>query len=192
VANQPYQQIAKLQRILTEGYVAKWLHVDVYNWHFWFIIALLIVQWPLWYKLADKSSFQPIFLFCMFYMILNITLDAAYTSIPLLIYPFLTFPLLPWIITLDYTIIPMIFTLIYQRYALWKSFLATNYKAAAVISFIGEALASLTGFYFIIKWNYFCPFPNFIVMSIIAKWLADELIAAARSGPQQEVGHEQQ
>ncbi len=178
MANSAYEHIAELKRILIQAHIARWLQVDLHNWHFWFLAVLLIAPWPLWFKLTDKTRLRPIVLFFLFYTVFTITLDEIYTSIPLRTYTFLLIPIIPRILPLDYTIIPMIFTLIYQSFGPWKSFLGVTCLGAAFISFVGEPLAALTGFYVLVKWNYFCPFPNFIVMSVVAKWLVDKLVSA--------------
>jgi hypothetical protein len=154
-----------------------WKHETIFKWHWWVLIVLFFAPWLAWYKLADKQRLLPLVLFLLFIMVQAITFDEIFSIMPLRIYTHELIPVLPRMTALDYVVVPIMFTLAYQRFVAWNCFFWANTAVASFISFVGEPLFKCLGFYVPIKWKYFYGFPVLLAMGLLSKWLVDTIMA---------------
>jgi hypothetical protein len=69
----------------------------------------------------------------------------------------------------DFAVIPVIITMVYQKFGTWKSFLISCFITAAIIGFIGVPIFNKLEMYELNRWNYFYSFLVSAVMIILVK-----------------------
>ncbi|QDR83462.1 CBO0543 family protein [Sporomusa termitida] len=174
------EQIAEMMRQLTRARIENFLGQYIGTWRWWVLIILLIVPWFIWYKLVDKKRILEVTLFGVIIMIFTITLDEIGFVLSLWSYPVEVIPILPRLTSIDYTMLPIIFMLVYQYFSTWKSFLRALVVLSTVFSFVAEPIVVYFGFYILIKWLYWYSFPIYIVMGVLSRWIVKTLIDIER------------
>jgi hypothetical protein len=174
------QQITEMMRQLTQARIENWLGQDLGSWRWWVLAVLLIAPWFIWYKLADKKRLVELVMFGLIIMVYTITLDECGFVLSLWSYPLEVIPVFPRLTSVDYTMLPIIFMLIYQYFFTWKSFFWVLVAISSVFSFIAEPIIAHFGFYVLLKWSHLYSFIIYIVMGLTARWLARILMDITR------------
>jgi len=140
-------------------------------WRWWVLVALMFVPWFMWAKLVDKKKLLELSFFGMIIMVTSITLDELGFELSLWNYPVDIFLIFLRLSSVDYTVIPVVFMLIYQYFSNWKSFFWSLVALSLIFSFVAEPIIVKLGFYVLIKWMYHYSFIIYIIMGLLAKWL---------------------
>ena len=90
-------------------------------------------------------------------------------------YPVDLIPIFPPATAIDYIMLPIIYTLIYQYFQRWKSFLIATFIMAAIFTTILEPALVHLGLYVPIKWNFHYGFPIYIVIGIVVKLITEKI-----------------
>jgi hypothetical protein len=167
-------------RQLTQARIENWLGQHVGTWRWWTLGGLLIIPWFIWYKLADKKKLPELALFGLIVMVFTITLDEIGFVLSLWSYPVEVIPILPRLTSIDYTMLPIIFMLVYQHFPTWKSFFWALVALSTTFSFVAEPIVVYLGFYILIKWFYWYSFPIYIVMGLLSRWITRKIFDIAR------------
>lgn len=171
------EQIAEMTRLLTEATINNWLNQDLGSWRWWILVIVLIVPWLIWYKLAEKGKLAELVLVGLIVMVITITLNDLGFSLCFWSYPVKLVPVFPRLTSVDYTVMPVTYMLIYQYFPTWESSFRALVVVAAIYSFVLEPALVYFGFYVIIKWFYWRSFPIYIVMGLLSRWLASTILA---------------
>jgi len=139
------EQLVEMTRQLTQAQIDFWRHKTLFTWQWWFLVVLLIIPLIAWYKFADKKRLLQLILFFLLVMVMSITFDELFTILALRIYPHKFIPVLPRLTSVDYTIIPILFTLAYQRFVTWNSFWGGSDRPCFVSILRRRASFSLAG-----------------------------------------------
>jgi len=180
----PGEQLGQMMRQVTQAQIDLWWQGTVFTWRWWTLVVFVIGPWLIWFKLVDKKRFIQLVVFLLVSMVLTLTADEVFTCLPLRIYPHNLNPLLYRSFSLDYALIPILFTLIYQRFVAWNSYFWAATVLALLISFVGEPLFTLLGLYLLIKWKYYYGVPVYLVKGLFSKWLVDTIINKAQKARQ--------
>jgi hypothetical protein len=175
-----YEQVAALTKLAIQARIDNWLGEGFGSWRWWVLVMLLIFPWVIWAKLVDKKQLHELTLFGMIVMVYSITLDELGFMLGLWNYPLDVIPVFPRLTSIDYTVVPIIFMLIYQCFPTWKSFFWALVTVAAVFAFVVEPIIVYLRFYIIIKWLYLYSFIIYIVMGLISKWMTRLLVDITR------------
>lgn len=173
-------EIAEMMRQVTHVRVEKWLDKDVGTWRWWILAVLLIAPWFIWYLLVDKKRLPELTLFGTSVMVIIITLDEAGFVLSLWNYPIDVIPIFPRLTSIDYTVLPIIYMLLYQYFSNWKSFFWALLIASTLFAFVAEPLTVYFGFYQLLKWNYLYSFPIYIVLGLFCRWVVRMIFDIAR------------
>jgi len=165
------EELAEMARLLTKARVENWMGEDFGSWRWWTLVMLLIVPWLIWYKLANKKHLRHLALFGMIVMVFAITLDELGFVLSLWSYPVDVIPMFPRLTSVDYTVVPIVFTLLYQYFPTWRSFFWALVATAAIFSFIIEPLIVWMGFYKLLKWTHWASFLVYIIMGLLSRWI---------------------
>jgi hypothetical protein len=160
---------------LTSLRLTKWLEHDVFTIGWWVMAILLILPWFFWYMKVDKKRLQEMTLYAFATSLIAITLDEIGSTLKLWTYPIHVFPLLPRLITINYTLVPIIYALVYQRFQSWKSFFAANLFLAFIFSFVLEPILVWAKLYVLIKWQYVYSIPLYFFTAVFLKWFVEKL-----------------
>lgn len=141
-----------------------WLQSTVGRWYWWFMVFWTIFPLFIWWKYTDRNRFLEISFFGLMTCVSAGTLDTAGVSLGLWVYPFKILPFLPAFFPIDFVIIPVVFMLLYQRYASWKQFLITSTTVAALLSMVFDPIMVWMNIYQPLKWQYYYSIPVFVLM----------------------------
>jgi hypothetical protein len=163
----------EVQKQLTSARLDEWMHNEVFHLRWWFLLVLFIVSIYLWVKIADKSRLYEIILYMALITISVLVLDELGEELTLWDYPYDLLPLFPPLFSVDLASLPIVYSLVYQYFRTWRSFIIASIVMAAIFCFILETLLVLTGVYQMLKWKSYYGFPIYIFMAIGAKALVN-------------------
>ncbi len=175
------EQIGEMMKQLTHETIARWLVYGVGTWRWWVLLVLLIVPWFVWYKVVDKKQLDELILFGLVIMVFTITLDELGFVLFLWSYPVDVIPVFPRLTSIDYTVVPIIYMLVYQYFSTWKRFFWALVAVSAVFSFVVEPIIVRLGFYVPIKWSPSYSFIIYIVMGLIVRCMTKSIVDITRN-----------
>ena len=168
---QQLKQITKEQDQIVEMWLNYWREYSNWgDWHFWFIVLMLIVPLIVIYFSIDKKRAFHIGFFGFNIHVWFTYSDALATRTAHVIYPFQAIPILPVNFALDASLVPVSFMLLYQ----WclkhdKSILLYGIILSAILSFIFKPVLSLLNLIQLDKgMNFFYLFLNYILILLFA------------------------
>ena len=153
-----------------------WVHNNVFTFQWWLLGIFLIAPWFLWWKLVDKQRLAEILLYGLMVLISASYLDEIGSELTLWVYPYKFLPVFKQLTTANFTMLPIIYMLIYQYFERWKSFLTASILMAIAFLFLGEALRWL-GIYRIYHWNHIYSFSIYITMALFLRWLTKTIVS---------------
>lgn len=174
------EQIAEMVRLLTQARIENWLGESVGSWHWWVLFGVSTLPWLFWIKHADRRQIHELTLFGVLMILGALTLDQLGYELSLWSYPFSFIPIFPHLASADYTVLPVVYMLVYQYYPTWRSFFWVSVGIAFAFSFLAEPLLSKLGFYVLIKWAYWASFIIYIPLGLSARWITKLLMDTAR------------
>lgn len=174
------EQIAEMTQALTKARIANWLADDLFTWRWWFVLALLIVPWVVFYYAADRKKLPRLWLHGTFLFIQILVLDILGYENGLWAYPCKILPFGPLIAFVDASPLPVIYMLEYQYFPQWRSFIAVSVFTSLIFSFALEPILQAMGLYTLISWKYIYSFPIYIILPILAKLAVDKVFAGAK------------
>jgi hypothetical protein len=172
-----FEAVEKIRRQLSENAHQYWINDNLFTWQWWLLIILSIVPWFIWWKFVDKEKLIEIALYGAFISMIASVLDVIGTNTVLWGYPhqplwFLIPPLLP----IDLTIMPVEHMLIYQYFPRWKGFVLTLLIVAVVSALMIEPLFNWAGIYILYSWKYVYSIPIYIAIAVVAKVIIQKLL----------------
>lgn len=169
----PPEPIAEEQWRLTYERMQEWLRQELFTFRWWILLALFIITMLLWLKMVDKTRLNKIILYTVFVIIYIIVLDELGEELCLWYYPVDLFFLFPPTTAIDYSCLPLIYMVIYQKFSNWKSFAIANIVMATVFCFIFEPIFVAAGLYKTIAWRSYYGFPIYIFIAFSSKFIVD-------------------
>ena len=167
--------IVKYEKLLFQTRYERWINYSVFTIRWWILLGMLIIPWFLWFWLIDKKRIQEMFLYAFATSTIAVLLDEIGTSLTLWTYPINIAPVPSILIPANYTLVPIIFTLIYQYFPKWKSFIIANIILTFVFSFILEPILVWGKLYTLITWRYMYSLPVYFFTAIILKWFVERV-----------------
>lgn len=168
--------IIKLKIQLRDLALQHYKQYELFDWHWWLNLALVIIPMIIWWIALDKKRLLEI---CVFGLLVNLVatfLDVAGTHYVFWEYPYYTFPHLPLFIPVDYVIVPVVGMTIYQRFSKWKSFIIVSLVLSAFMSFVCEPLAVYINLYKLITWRYIYSLPIYFIIYIGSKLVTEKFV----------------
>lgn len=176
------EQLAEMTKALTEARIENWLAFDLFTWQWWFILALFIVPWFVFYYAADRKILPRLWLYGTFLYILISVLDLLGYENGLWTYPYKIAPFGPFVAFFDASPLPVIYMLEYQHFPTWRSFIAIVVLTSMIFSFIFEPILVAMGVYVLLKWRYIYSFPVYILIPILMRLAVEKIFASAQEG----------
>lgn len=172
--NPKQQEIVNLKKLMYQVRFSDWINNDIFTFRWWVLLSALIIPWFIWYYLIDKSRFKEMLFYTLSTSGVSILLDEIGTSLTMWTYTVKVVPILPRLITADYSMIPIIYVLIYQYFPKWKSFIFANIILSLVFAFVLEPILSWMKLYYLITWKYIYSVPTYLFAAIILKWIIEK------------------
>jgi len=164
-----FDHILDIQDLSIQLQIQHWLKYELFTPQACLLLGMLILPWFVWWKLVDKKRFLEIIIFGMLICTAATILDEVGCQLNWWDYRYDIEPLFPRLIPMNFTVLPIMYMLIYQYFTKWKSFITANIIASALFSFVGEPLFSMTGIYVLLKWKHYYSFPIYFILAIIFK-----------------------
>ncbi|OPH47391.1 hypothetical protein BC351_40085 [Paenibacillus ferrarius] len=161
--------IAQLHKELTKLREQYWLHYDLFTLQWWLLLALLIIPWVVWWRLADKKRLKDIVLFGVSISYLIFLLDHIGYELNLWLYPHKLTRIIPESSAFDLGILPVLHMLLFQYFTRWRSYLIANTLMATVFVLLCEPISVWIGLYKILHWKYIYSFPLYILKAVLIK-----------------------
>ena len=171
----------ELQKLLTSHRITYWLQEDVFHFRWWFLLGFFVLSIFAWCKLVDKKRLPEIILYAGLTTIITLILDECGEELILWDYPIDIIPVFPPFTAVDLASLPIIYSLIYQYFKTWKTFLKATIAMATVFCFVLEPALVWGGFYQILKWKYYYGFPIYITLALFVRWMVIKIYAIAEN-----------
>ena len=172
----PEQQvIVNLQKLLHQVRFSDWINNDIFTFRWWVLLLSLTIPWFIWYRLVDKCRLKEMLLYLAITSSIAILLDEIGSTLTMWVYPVKVIPFLPRLIPANYSMVPIIFVLIYQYFPKWKSFIIANIILTFVFSFILEPILVWMNLYDLITWKYIYSVPTYLFAAIILKLFIEKI-----------------
>lgn len=149
--------IEQLQLQLWNLKYANWI-VNLFTVRWYFLIALVIGMYVVWWFLVDKTRLRTLLLYGSFVAVIRIILDIIGSNMGLWEYSVSILPLSPPMFVHDLTVTPLVYILVYQYSPTWKQFWFYNTIASAAVFFGLLPLLSYFGMLKFFNWNYYYSF----------------------------------
>ncbi|MEG6586884.1 CBO0543 family protein [Dendrosporobacter sp. 1207_IL3150] len=172
---QQYSQILEAQSYFHILQLQHWYQFELFTRQWWYLLAVLIISWLIWWKLVDKKSVFNILCYGFVIMFIVIAMDAIGIVKQRWIYPIKLIPVAPHTEAIDWGLLPVVDMLIYQYFPKWKNFIIAEVFLGAALAFLGEPFAQWLGVYTIINWKHIWSFPIYILKSILAKFIIETI-----------------
>ena len=165
----------EIQKQLTSMRLDLWFREDIFHFRWWFLLAVFIASVVLWWKMVNKKRIIEICIYAALVTIITIVLDEIGEELSLWDYPTDIIPIFPPLTAIDLASLPMIYSIIYQYFKTWKSFICVTLVMAAIFCFIFEPILKLGGFYQLLTWKYYYGYPIYIVIAFSVKLIVSKI-----------------
>ncbi|MBL0387407.1 hypothetical protein JJB07_12160 [Tumebacillus sp. ITR2] len=179
---QNFQKVLEIRRTLRDLELQDWLQHDLFTFNWWLSLVLTIVFWLVWFKLVDRKRLLEICFYGAMVVIASVVLDIAGVNLVLWGYKSRLEPLTPALIPGDLVMMPVLYTLIYQRYGQnTRNFLVATTILSAVMSFVVEPILIRLGIYHTVTWTFFYSFPIYIILSFLMRQFVHKVLRHQKS-----------
>lgn len=150
-----------------------WLHHDLFSLGWWSIVIINALFLILFIFLIHRSRLLLIcFAFVVNYVIVGLGNEIGS------FYDFWSYPHQFVVFThrfnaVDFVVVPVIISLVYQFFSKWKAYFLATIVISALMCFIGVPLFVYFGLYKLDNWNYFYSFLVTILMFFVSKVIID-------------------
>lgn len=170
------QQFKHSQDLMTKD----WLNHFVFSGEWWILLIITIVPWLLWWRLVDKSRILEISLYGLFISSVSTFLDILGWNYSFWFYPHTLLGTCTPLIPIDYTLLTIVYMVLYQYFSKWKSFTMMLLILSFILAFIMEPIAEMIDFYKPLKWHHIYSVPGYIVIGVFSKWLIEKSLKIQR------------
>jgi hypothetical protein len=176
VTTPTFEYVEQLMRYAVEAEWIYWLNTVLLSWQWWLLIFLLIVPWIIWWRFVDKKRLTEILLVAFVVFIASLTLDEMGTEMGLWDYRYRTTPFWHVFIPYNFAVLPVTYSLIYQRFQTWKSYLITFTFLSGIFSFVAAPVLEWMNIYELFGWRHVYSFPIYILMALFARYIVEKII----------------
>lgn len=169
----------EIQKLLTSAHLEEWLQQDVFHLKWWLLLGLSGLAIALWWKLLNKTRMPEIILYTVLATIIMMSIDECGEELILWAYPIYLFPIFPVITAINLLILPLAFSITYQHFHTWKSFIPASVVVAGLVSFTFEPVLAWINLYQLLNWNYCYSFLIYFSVAVLIRWSVIKIFAIA-------------
>jgi hypothetical protein len=169
----------EVQKLLTYVHIDEWLREDVFQLKWWFLLGMLIFAAVAWWKLLDRARLPEIILYAVLATIGIIGIDEYGEELTAWAYPTEISPIFSIFTTINLAAVPIVFSLIYQRFKTWSSFTGATLVMAGILSFVFEPALTWGGFFQLLTWKYYYSFAVYIILALLIRWVVVKIFVIA-------------
>lgn len=164
-------QSVELQKQLTSIHIDEWMNEDFLQARWWILLAMIALSLLIWVLLLDKTRLKDICLFAVLSALFTLSLVEYGDELILWDYPTDVLPIFPPLTSINLLVLPLVFSLVYQYFKTWRSFLIATLAASAIICFVVEPLLAWGDFYQLVNWHYVFSYPLYVALAVLSRWL---------------------
>jgi len=179
--DQLQEEIIQLKEKLNDMFVQHYWESEIFTPTWWISIALAIVPIFIWWKVVDKKRLLEMSVFGLLVNVIATFLDIGLSDHMMWEYPVRILPQMALLLPVDYVIIPVAGTILYQKFPKWRHFLMACTATSAFMSFVCEPIAVYIGMYRLLTWRYIYSFPIYIAIYAIIKFVTEKAVARTNS-----------
>ena len=153
-----------------------WLNHDLFSAQWWAILILNAIFLILFILLIDRQRLLLISLTFMVSIFLIGLIDETGNFFNKWNYPHQFVPFSSRFNAVDFALIPVTISLIYQTFSRWIFFLVAFLIVDIIIAFIGIPIFVYFHLYQPHNWNYFSSFIVLYLVGIMIKWIVDFIL----------------
>jgi hypothetical protein len=168
------KKIDEVSNNLTQLRLEIWRKYTLFTWQWWVFVGVCIVSLILFFVLIKKKNYLKALAFFGLMYILNRNLDDIATSLDWYDYRMQLEPVIPTFLPSNLFVIPIAFSIIYQRYEGWILFTIFTVVFSAFTAYAALPLAKIAKIYLEKSWNSHLSFISLIIMAIISKLIVDK------------------
>jgi hypothetical protein len=172
-------RLKEIQENQTEMWSNYWQqYSDFTNWQFWMLAAFFIFPLIVLYLRMDKRKALLLGFYGYNIHVFFTYSDAIGANLLKWFYPYKLFPILASSVSLDVSLVPVSYLLMYQ-FALNgnKNYYLSMFLLSAGFAFVFKPLLSAIGLFELDKGtNYFTLFISYVVVGLIAKWITNVFV----------------
>ncbi|RKL64714.1 hypothetical protein CR203_24840 [Salipaludibacillus neizhouensis] len=169
------KKIDKVSNQLTDLRWEIWTKHSLFTWQWWMLLATCILFLLLFFFFVKKEKALSTTAYLGIIYIINKNLDDMATAMDWYDYRLQLEPIIPTMLPANLFIIPIGFSILYQRFERWKSFLISIGIFAGFVSYLALPLMKMVDIYLEKAWNANWSFISLVLMSIISKTIIDRL-----------------
>ena len=170
------EQIRKAEIEQSNRWINYWQEFSNFStWQFWVVLAMFVIPLIILILFIDRKKIFHLGFYGYSVHVFFTYTDAIGTVRGIWIYPYKLLPLLPSSITLDASLVPVAYILLYQ-YTLNRG---KNYYISMVLLclafafFLKPLMVGIGLFHFGGKENFLLLFAGYMAVALISKWLTD-------------------
>ena len=163
------QNALDLQLQLTKLRFDEWLSGDIFHPRWWILSLLFILDVWAWWKIANKSRLPEIILCAAVTAVMILVFDEIGEELTLWNYPTDVFPLFPPIASIDLACLPLLYSLTYQFFTKWKSFIIASTVLSALSCFVFEPIFVWIKMYQMLQWKSWYGLPLYFTIGLLGK-----------------------
>lgn len=161
---------ASVQEQLSFVRIEDWFDKILFHGKWWLLLGMFLFSVFVWCKTVDKSRLREITLYVAFVIIWTLVLDEIGEELTLWDYPYDLLPLFPPLSAIDIACLPLVYSLIYQYFRKWRSFVTATVVMSSVFCFIMEPLFVWIGIYQMLEWRSYYGLPIYILIAVASKF----------------------
>jgi hypothetical protein len=174
--NEVVMELNALQQKYAKLAFENWISTEVLTWSWWFLVAVSILPWFIFFRFLDRNRVLPIWSLGLMVVIITSFTDDLGSELNVWIYPIKLVPVGLLAYPFDFTIIPVAYMLIYQYFNTWKTFNVALVCMALLFAFVGEPISVWFGTVSYLGWKYSYSFVFYILTGNIARAFTQKLV----------------
>ncbi|MFD2924680.1 CBO0543 family protein [Halobacillus naozhouensis] len=152
-----------------------WVEHVLFSFNWWFLLLLTFIPWIIWWTLVNKSRLFEMITLGLFVAAIAAFLDSVGVIWGLWTYESKMIQMLPELIPIDYSVLPVSHMLLYQWFPRWRSFVLAHIFLSAAGAFIAEPLFVWMDIYELHAWKHIYSIPIYFAIGVVMKWFVSEL-----------------
>ena len=164
-----WQRQIELRKMLRDVSIDFWLKTNVFSLVWWLELILVFLLWFFWWKRVDKTRLLEIAFYGLMVAITATVIDLIGTESVLWGYPNMLVPLMPPLFVVNFSLLPVIYMLVYQYFSSWKSFVIATLIISFIFAYGLEPLAIWLDIYEMNNWKYLYSLPVYIALALSLK-----------------------
>jgi hypothetical protein len=163
-----WEEITDIRQTLHDAVLKYWLNDNLFTFNWWLIFVLIIGFPIVWWIFAEKKRIFEILTYGLLVGAVAVFFDVIGSSYVLFGWRTKPLPLTPTLLPY-FTILPVVFMLMYQIFKSFKWFSLANVLMALVFAFVIEPVIVWMGIYDLSNWRHFYSFLVYLALGIPTK-----------------------